>query len=522
MGAASSLPDDVLVCTGKFLRMDRKAFLSVRATSVRGRRVVQELVATRWTTPNGMRFGMMFYVAFGPVEEDESEFSDEEPEECAADPRSIEALGRVFGPSYAMLNSCGKSEETLQALRSFVLSANGGLISLDLRRPAVSSGMLVEFCRSLPNLVQLYGPRYVSIADDDIEAISVACPNLKVVELSQGMDSNISPAESWARLFPKLRTLSLSNGQLDYTPSRLDAIRESAHLVDVKWLDVEACHITREVVEAIVGTPLGDRLEEFGTCYQGNRTLLEPEAILAAAAGFPRLSTLEIPEGTNVGAPDFYVGLGRAATQLSSLVIRYRYSTDAHVAAACAHCSLRMLELNKIYVVTPAVVECIVGSGSAATLEELRILGTADRYGENYLDAVDVLRLVEGCPRLKTLYWFNFDSGLRNAELDRDICRQITELLLSRRHGDGRTEPWEATAANIFLGSHSTHVIDWYARIGEVIRVQVRSTPGRPQDVVGRRALFERTLAVAQQSDEDYEQSEQSDDAESVSEEEQA
>ena len=518
MGAASSLPDDALVHTGKFLRMDKETFLSMRATSVRGRRVVQELVATRWTTPNGMRFGMMFYVAFGPVEEDESEFSDEEPEECAADPRSIEALGRVFGPSYAMLQSCGKSEETLQALRSFVLSANGGLISLDLRRSAVSNGMLVEFCRSSPHLRQLYGPEYVSIADDDIEAISVACPNLKVVELSQGMDGNISPAESWARLFPKLRTLSLSNGQLDYTPSRLDAIRESARLVDVKWLDVEACHITREVVEAIVGTPLGDRLEDFGTtCYQGNRTILEPGAILAAAAGFPRLSTLEIPEGTNVGAPDFYVGLGRAATQLSSLVIRYRYSTDAHVAAACAHCSLRMLELNKIYDVTPAVVECIVGSGSAATLEELRILGTADR--ENSLRAVDILRLVEGCPRLKTLYWFNFDSGLKNAGLDRDICRQITELLLSRRDGDGEREPWEATAANIFLGAQSTHVVDLFARIGEVIRVQVRSTPGRlSQDVVGRRALFERTLAVAQQSDEYSEQS----DAESETQEEQA
>lgn len=499
--------------------MDKETFLSVRATSVRGRRVVQELVATRWTTPNGMRFGMMFYVAFGPVEEDESEFSDEEPEECAADPRSIEALGRVFGPSYAMLNSCGKSEETLQALRSFVLSANGGLISLDLRRSAVSSGMLVEFCRSLPNLRQVYGPEYVSIADGDIEAISVACPNLKVVELSQVMDSNISPAESWARLFPKLRTLSLSNGQLDYTPSRLDAIRESAHLVDVKWLDVEACHITREVVEAIVGTPLGDRLEEFGTCYQGNRTLLEPEAILAAAAGFPRLSTLEIPEGTDVGAPDFYVALGRAATQLRSLVIRYRYSTDAHVAAACAHCSLRMLELNKIYDVTPAVVECIVGSGSAATLEELRILGTAGRDCENSLHAVDILRLVEGCPRLKTLYWFNFDSGLKNAELDRDICRQITELLLSRREGYGGTEPWEATAANIFLGPHSTQVVHLFAGLGDIIRVQVCTNPVRlSQDVVGRRALFERTLAVAQQPDEDSEQS----DAESESGEEQA
>ena len=199
--------------------------------------------------------------------------------------------------------------------------------------------------------------------------------------------------------------------------------------------------------------------------------------------------------------------------------MRDRYDgTDAHVAAACAHCSLRMLELNSIYDVTPAFVDCIVESGSAATLEELRILGTANRYGENYLDAVDVLRLVEGCPRLKTLYWFNFDSGLKNAGLDRDICRQITELLLSRREGYGGTEPWEATAANIFLGSHSTHVIDWYARIGDIIRVEVCTTPKRlSQDVVGRRALFERTLAVAQQSDEYSEQS----DAESESEEEQ-
>lgn len=83
MGAASSLPDDVLVCTGKFLLFDKEAFLSMRATSVRGRRVVQELLTTRWTASNGMRAGMMFCVAFGPVAEDESEFSDEEPEECA-------------------------------------------------------------------------------------------------------------------------------------------------------------------------------------------------------------------------------------------------------------------------------------------------------------------------------------------------------------------------------------------------------------------------------------------------------
>ena len=198
--------------------------------------------------------------------------------------------------------------------------------------------------------------------------------------------------------------------------------------------------------------------------------------------------------------------------------MRDRYDgTDAHVAAACAHCSLRMLELNSIYDVTPAFVDCIVESGSAATLEELRILGTADR--ENSLRAVDILRLVEGCPRLKTLYWFNFDSGLKNAELDRDICRQITELLLSRREGYGGTEPWEATAANIFLGPHSTQVVHLFAGLGDIIRVQVCTNPVRlSQDVVGRRALFERTLAVAQQPDEDSEQS----DAESESGEEQA
>ena len=78
---------------------------------------------------------------------------------------------------------------------------------------------------------------------------------------------------------------------------------------------------------------------------------------------------------------------------------------------------------------------------------------------------------------------------------------------------------WEATAANIFLVPHSTHVVHLFAGLGDIIRVQVCTTPERlSQDVVGRRASFESTLAVAQQPDEDSEQS----DAESESEEENA
>ena len=57
------------------------------------------------------------------------------------------------------------------------------------------------------------------------------------------------PAETWARHFPKLRRLSLaSNPHGEYLPTRLDLISETACITNVTELDVEGCHITREVV----------------------------------------------------------------------------------------------------------------------------------------------------------------------------------------------------------------------------------------------------------------------------------
>ena len=94
---------------------------------------------------------------------------------------------------------------------------------------------------------------------------------------------------------------------------------------------------------------------------------------------------------------------------------------------------------------------------------------------------------------------------------------------MSRRDVDGRTEPWEATAADIFLGEHSDHIMYLFDDEAGRPRIFLRSLVGDLsfQKVEERRASFERTMetvALGQPSDSESEQS----DAESESEEEQA
>ena len=72
----------------------------------------------------------------------------------------------------------------------------------------------------------------------------------------------------------------------------------TALVTNASKLRFDSCHITRDVIDAIVGTPLGDRIETLGEVDKGNEAKLEPEALLAAARGFPRLAELHIPKET--------------------------------------------------------------------------------------------------------------------------------------------------------------------------------------------------------------------------------
>ena len=103
---------------------------------------------------------------------------------------------------------------------------------------------------------------------------------------------------------------------------------------------------------------------------------------------------------------------------------------------------------------TSGLVNAILAGQTAATLEELYIASCA----EDSLRAVDMLRLVTGCPRLKDLRWiFNDDRENHDAVIaDLGTCRAIEELLKSR---GGAPMLVPASRYAIFAGPNMFH--DW-------------------------------------------------------------
>jgi len=278
-----------------------------------------------------------------------------------APPQHVATVGEIFGSRCESLYACGISRDALDAICSFVACTEGGLRELDLEWADISKATLIDLCRRSPRLTRLVGPKCRSISENAIHAISVACPELVSVSLfcrytpAQVQEVlgdaapplprkryyTYSPAETWAIRFPKLETLSLNDGNIFYRPTRLRALRAVAMATNATKLDVDNCEITRDVVEALVGTPFGDRLVTIGDYDDPDdedihETRFEPDALIAAARGFPRLRELWIPRGWPMGGPAsgpaFYEELGRVGN-LRTLSISAPLTTDACVAA---------------------------------------------------------------------------------------------------------------------------------------------------------------------------------------------
>ena len=83
---------------------------------------------------------------------------------------------------------------------------------------------------------------------------------------------------------------------------------------------------------------------------------------------------------------------------------------------------------------TPGVVESIVAGQAAKTLTHITIKYTAELElaAEDSLRAVDILRLVTGCPKLEDLEWYIREDLHDRAELDEGPLQAIEELLESR------------------------------------------------------------------------------------------
>ena len=134
-----------------------------------------------------------------------------------------------------------------------------------------------------------------------------------------------------------------------------------------------------------------------------------------------------------MGGPSFYIDLSKASSRIDYLDICDVDTTDACVAAACAHLRLVHLGLQGerrqgLEDLTPGVVESIMAGQAAKTLTHITIKYAA----EDSLRAVDMLRLVTGCPKLEDLSWTIHDELHEGAELDEAPLKAIEELLESR------------------------------------------------------------------------------------------
>ena len=436
MGAFISIPDEVLIThvtkglIGTWTEKKEELY-AVRATCKNG------LDLARLTIADKKVMRSLSCSFFAPPQRPWQPST--EPQEMRVSAQVVEAMGRVWGHGCTFLSSCGQSPARIAALEAFVSrSTPSCLTMLSLEDAAVSEEMLLRMCRKLPNLVRLNAPAFMETSDETIRAISVCCPEMKWASFSQlGRDSAaFSPAETWVLLFPKLVEFSLFGGKwVGYTPTKLSVIRETALNSQADEIDLYSCHITAEVIEAIVGTPLGDRIERLGDInrHEPQDTIIEPAAFLAAACGFPKLEDVYVPKGSSMGGPSFYIDLSRASSRIDYLDISDVDTTDACVAAACAHLRLVHLGLQGerrqgLEGLTLGVVESIMGGQAAKTLTHITIKYAA----EDSLRAVDMCRLVTGCPKLEDFSWTIHDELHDLAELDEEPLRHIEELLESR------------------------------------------------------------------------------------------
>ena len=442
MGTTSSLPDEVLTSKGapsayldrsiisnddftpnvaSFCFQRKEDFLALRATSKSGLALAQRgLLAS---CSSSCRHLQLFPATNG-----------EESQEMRASARQVEAMGRVFGAGCIWLCYGGMSPERITALEAFVRRTNSGLRMLDLHATCVTAEELLRICRASPKLTDLTGPSSVAIPDTTMISISAACPDLNEVSFSH---IGHSPAETYEHHFPRLNHVNLlfDGGSRPYRPTLIDAIRKTALTCrHARYLELDGCHVTADIIEAIVGTPLGDSLQHFGEI--DDDTVLEPDAILAAARGFPEFCSLKIPQGSSMPGPGFYIDLSRTTAQITRLHLQDKTTTDACIAAACSHLRLYDLELEDLRLLTSHIVDGITRSRSAATLSSLTIEYSAADPPEpgSPLRAEDVLRLLQGCPKLTCLTWSLMNEYERDrAGIDRVRCGAIVDLLKDRR-----------------------------------------------------------------------------------------
>ena len=209
-----------------------------------------------------------------------------------------------------------------------------------------------------------------------------------------------------------------------FVPTDFAAISETLRVcASAVELYCDECQISRYVVDLFIGTPFGNRLRALS--FRDGQ--VDANDLLACARAFPQLRVLVLPKN-ELGGVAFYEALAHARPELAYLEFCASETTeDSHIAAACSSLSLRCLVALDCDQIgdDPGIVDGILGSSSAASLDEIEISKTdrgLDLGGEH------VLRLVRGCPRLRV--FSDFYTWL-HCESDED-ADEAREILLHR------------------------------------------------------------------------------------------
>ena len=112
------------------------------------------------------------------------------------------------------------------------------------------------------------------------------------------LPTKLTPAETYARHFPRLRRLSFESvvWESGHTPNRFDVIAQAVeNCVHVTEIDL-VCNLTPALVEMLAGTPLRDRVTKLHFSFAPFQRV-SSESCIRALGAFPNLHELSIGLG---------------------------------------------------------------------------------------------------------------------------------------------------------------------------------------------------------------------------------
>ena len=372
--------------------------------------------------------------------------------------RCIEALGRVFGAGCRRFSGVGRSEVVLSAIGSFVTSTGGKLRELSLSYCSISPSGLLDLCSACPQLNSLrvaHNVPNIECADLDKLAVSLnqLCPLLEAVDLP----TKLTPAETYARHFPRLRRLSFDSvvWGSGHTPKRFDVIAQAAencvHVTEIELL----CNPTPALVETLAGTPLRDRVTQLHFSFAPMQGVSSASCIQAFGA-FPNLHELSFGRGRDlrdlrtVLTTEFCERLASECPMLRKLGLRYVNNECMRI--ICQRLSLEYIAIwddkgKLTEALTADVIDIILESPCATSLSEARF------YDVYAFGTVELLRLVEGCPNMVK---FGCSYRPRNAAYCDALNIASLRSLLQSRGG----KLWDAKAAKFPTRARLTPLFD--------------------------------------------------------------